>query len=123
MTDSAAASNVTRESLDRAFLHGLAWSAVGRWLSQVFRWVATILTARLLLPVDYGIVGIAMMIVGLLQYVAEFGFGAAIVQQRSLSQTTVRQIGGASVIMALALGLLMVASTRHSSRVSTCNRP
>lgn len=111
MTDSAAASSVTRERLDRAFLHGLAWSAVGRWLSQVFRWVATILTARLLLPVDYGIVGIAMMIVGLLQYVAEFGFGAAIVQQRSLSQTTVRQIGGASVIIAMALSLLMVAST------------
>lgn len=111
MTESTVVPNTTRDRLDRAFLHGLAWSAAGRWLAQIVRWVATVLTARFLLPADYGIAGIAMLIVGLLQYIAEFGFGAAIVQQRSLAPAIVRQIGGASIIIAIGLGLLMIATT------------
>jgi len=110
MVDTAVSSDVTRSRLDRAFLHGLAWNAAGRWLSQIFRWIATVLTARFLLPEDYGIVGIAMFMVGLLQYFAEFGFGAAIVQDRSLARATVRQIGGASVIIAVGLSLLLILS-------------
>src|SRR5688572_456908 len=97
-----------RSRLDRAFLHGLAWNAAGRWLSQIFRWVSTVLTAWFLTPADFGIVGITMLLVGLLQYLAEFGFGAAIVQDRSLENSTVRQIGGAAVLIALGLSVAMV---------------
>jgi O-antigen/teichoic acid export membrane protein len=100
--------DTARSRLDRAFLHGLAWNAAGRWLSQVFRWIATVLTAWFLTPADFGIVGITMLIVGLLQYLAEFGFGAAIVQDRSLESSIVRQIGGAAVLIALGLGLVMI---------------
>lgn len=103
----AVTSDHARRRMDRVFLHGLAWNAGGRWLSQIFRWIATVMTAWFLLPSDYGIVGIAMLIVGLLQYFAEFGFGSAIVQDRSLPRITVRRIGGAAVIIALGLGLLL----------------
>ena len=110
------ANTATRDALDRAFVHGLAWSAVGRWISQVFRWAATVATAKLLLPDDYGIVGLAMLIVGFLQYFAEFGFGAAIVQQRTLPHSTVRQIGGASVMISLGLSVVMIASAPFAAR-------
>lgn len=110
MTDSNVVSGSNRNELDRALAHGLAWSAVGRWLSQIFRWVATIMTARVLLPADYGIAGIALLFVGLLQQFAEFGFGAAIVQQRHLAPSVVRQIGGAAIVISLVLALLMIAT-------------
>ena len=111
MSDSTVSTAHTREHLDRALVHGLAWTATGRWLSQILRWVATVLTARLLSIEDYGIAGIAMLIVGLMHYIAEFGFGAAIVQQRSLPEATVRRIGGAAVIIATSLALVVVAAT------------
>lgn len=95
----------SRAQLDKAMMGGLAWSAASRWLSQIFRWGATILTARLLLPSDYGIVGMATVLIGLLQNVAEFGFGSAIVQQRELSKQTVREIGGAALLIAICLAL------------------
>lgn len=98
-----------REQLDKAMVGGLAWSAASRWLSQLFRWAATIVTARLLLPSDYGIVGMATVLIGLLQNVAEFGFGAAIVQQRELSRTTVREIGGTALMIAVGLALFTTA--------------
>jgi O-antigen/teichoic acid export membrane protein len=101
----------SRRTLDRALLGGLAWTAGGRWFSQLFRWAATLITARLLLPEDYGIVGMATVVTGLLQNVAEFGFGAAIVQRRDLSDAEVRQIGGASLLISAALILVVVALT------------
>ena len=110
MNEPTVVTDTTREGLDRALVHGLAWSAVGRWLSQLFRWVSTIMTAWFLTPDDYGIAGIAMVVLGLLQYFAEFGFGLAIVQHRSLSRAIVTQIGGASVIIAAILAALMVVS-------------
>src|SRR5688572_23033734 len=105
-----------RSRLDRAFVHGLAWNAAGRWLSQIFRWIATVLTAWFLTPADFGIVGITMLLVGLLQYLAEFGFGAAIVQDRSLESSTVRQIGGAAVLIALVLSLGMIVTAPTAAR-------
>jgi PST family polysaccharide transporter len=36
-----------------------AWSAAGRWASQVVSWASTIVIARILTPYDYGIVGLA----------------------------------------------------------------
>ena len=105
-----------RGKLDRVFLHGIAWNAAGRWMSQIFRWIATVMTAWFLLPSDYGIVGIAMLIVGLLQYFAEFGFGAAIVQDRTLPRDTVRRIGGAAVIIATGLGIMLILTAPLAAR-------
>jgi teichuronic acid exporter len=105
-----------RGRLDRVFLHGLAWNAAGRWFAQIFRWIATVMTAWFLTPADYGIVGITMFIVGLLQYFAEFGFGAAIVQNRSLPRKTVRRIGGAAVMIALGLGVLLILGAPVAAR-------
>lgn len=96
-----------RAKLDKAMVGGLAWSAASRWISQIFRWAATIATARLLLPTDYGIVGMAAVLIGFLQNIAEFGFGSAIVQQRHLSRDKVREIGGAGLI--ISFGLFLVA--------------
>jgi PST family polysaccharide transporter len=78
-------------------------------MSQVFRWAATILTARILLPSDYGIAGLAMVVIGFLHHVAEFGIGSAIIQQKSLPEKTIRYVGGASVIIALMMAVAMVA--------------
>ncbi|HEX6314818.1 MAG TPA: lipopolysaccharide biosynthesis protein [Gemmatimonadaceae bacterium] len=106
----------SRARLDRALVGGLAWSAAGRWLSQLARWAATVMTAWFLTPADYGIVGLTMLVVGFLQYFAEFGFGAAIVQQRSLPASIVRQIGGASVLIAAGLAVLMTLTAPVAAR-------
>jgi O-antigen/teichoic acid export membrane protein len=101
--------SATRARLDRALVHGLAWNAVSRWTAQLFRWAATLLTARLLLPEDYGIVGIAMVVVGLLHHVSEFGIGAAIIQQRSLSNHVISRIGGAALVIAVIMAGALLA--------------
>lgn len=103
----APASTATR---DRVFVNSLAWIASARWLSQLLRWVATIAMAKLLLPEHYGIVGMATVVVGLVNQVAEFGLGAAIVQHRDLSRRTEQRVAGVAVVVAIVLACATAAS-------------
>jgi PST family polysaccharide transporter len=91
--------------LDRSLLRGIAWTGAMRWATQLLSWASTLIVARLLAPTDYGLVGMAMVYLGLIQLVNEFGLGAAIVTCRDLTTDQIARLGG----LALLLGVGFVA--------------
>ena len=91
-----------RRALDRSFARGLAWTAGAKWLTQLFSWVATIAVAKLLAPADYGLVGMAAIVLGLVSLVSEFGIGTAIVTLRDLEEEDVAQINGFALLLGAA---------------------
>jgi PST family polysaccharide transporter len=93
--------------LDRSLLRGIAWTGGGKWLTQIISWIATPIIARLLSPGDYGIAGMAMIYVGLVQLVTDFGLGAAIVQRRDLDEDQVARLGGVCAL----LGVFFLAAS------------
>lgn len=96
--------------LDRVLVSGVAWVAAARWTSQLLRWAATIVIAKLLLPSDYGIVGMSMILIGLVQQVAEFGLGSAIVQHRNLPRLTEQRLAGVALMIGAAMTLATALS-------------
>jgi teichuronic acid exporter len=96
-------------SLDRSLVHGIAWTAAARWVTQVFSWASTLVVARLLSPADYGLVGMAAVFTGLIQIVNEFGLGAAIVRTRDLDESQRAALGGFSVALGVVFFLLSAA--------------
>jgi teichuronic acid exporter len=100
----------SQDARNRILVASLAWVASARWISQLLRWIATIAMAKLLLPADYGIVGMATVVIGLVNQVAEFGLGAAVIQHRDLSRTVERRLAGAAVLIAVLLAGLTAAS-------------
>jgi O-antigen/teichoic acid export membrane protein len=101
---------ISPEARNRVLVASLAWVASARWVSQLLRWISTIAMAKLLLPADYGIVGMASVVIGLVNQVAEFGLGAAVIQHRELSRAIERRLAGAAVLIAVALAVLTSAS-------------
>ena len=85
--------------LDRSLIHGIAWTGLGRWITQIISWIATPIVARLLSPGDYGVASMAMVFIGLIQLVNQFGLGAAVIQQRDLTEDQIARIGGLSVLI------------------------
>ena len=94
-----------RESraLDRSLVQGIAWTGGMKWLTQLVSWAVTIFVARLLTPTDYGLVGMAMVYLGFVQILSEFGLGSAIVQQRDLQEQQIARLGGLSVLWGVLL--------------------
>ena len=113
---SAPASGGVRRDLDRSFAHGLAWTAGAKWLTQLLSWVATIAVAKLLAPSDYGLVGMAAIVLGLVSLVSEFGIGTAIVTLRSLDDEDVAQINGFALVLGAACFALGCAAAIPLSR-------
>lgn len=93
----------TGGQLDRALVSGLAWTGGVKWGAQLIRWLASLVIARHLHPSDYGIVGMALVYMELVQIVNEFGLSAAIVQNRSLDDDHISRLGGLGVLAGVVL--------------------
>ena len=91
-------SDTASRQLDHSLARGLAWTGLARWGTQLFSWVFAVAVARLLNPVDYGIIGMAYVYLGLVQLFGVFGLGAALIQRRDLDERQIARIGGASVL-------------------------
>ena len=82
----------TSSNLDQTLVRGIAWTGAIRWGAQALSWTSTLLIARLLTPTDFGLVGMAMIYVGMAQIVSEGGVSAAVVQQRDLTDAQIADI-------------------------------
>jgi O-antigen/teichoic acid export membrane protein len=70
--------------IEKNAFKGGTWLAIFKLVSQTISWCVTIFIARMLVPGDYGLVALAIMIVGLGLMFSEFGIGAAIIQKPKL---------------------------------------
>lgn len=63
---------------------GVGWNGISQITRQGFQFIVTAILARLLLPSEFGLVGMAAIITGLILSVRELGLSAAIVQRKEL---------------------------------------
>ena len=89
--------------LDRSLVSGIAWTGAAKWSAQILSWAATLVVARILTPSDFGLMGMAIVYLGLIQVVNQFGLGAAILQRRDLHTSQIARLGGFSVLLAVCL--------------------
>lgn len=100
--DAAATRSPASRELDRSLVSGVAWTGAAKTLAQAFSWLASIFVARLLSPNDYGIVGMAMVYIGITAMVTEFGLSSAVVALRDLSPRQVAQLNSVAILLGLA---------------------
>jgi len=96
-------------SLDRSLLTGLAWTGGVKWAAQALSWFVTLVMVRLLSPSDFGVMGMAMVYLGLVDLVNELGIISAIVQQSDLDRAQISRLGGLALLVGLALSLVSMA--------------
>lgn len=70
------------KSLRAKTLRGVIWSSVERFSLQGVQFVINIIMARLLLPADYGLVGMLTVFLSISQVFIDGGFGDALIQKK-----------------------------------------
>lgn len=68
-------------------IKGLLWSANSKFLSQLFNFIITAILARLLIPADFGIVGMSLIFTGLIAMINETGLTTAIIQKKDITNS------------------------------------
>lgn len=93
---------MTGASLTSRVLRGLVWDSLGTAGQSAAALIVLIVLARLLGPADFGVVGAAMVVMGLTEIAARFGVAPALVQAEECSEHTVQ----VAYSLSLALGIL-----------------
>ena len=89
----------------------LYWNTLIRIPSQIVYFAISIIVARILMPRDYGILGIVMMLIGYANTFTNFGFNQAIVQKRIVDKKTLNSIFTLdfSISIIIAAGFFLIA--------------
>lgn len=94
--------------LDRSLLHGVAWNGALKLIAQAVSWVSTLIVARELTANDYGVYGLGVLLLGLIQMLTEFGLGLAVVARRDLTDHDIAGLNTISFGLGIVGALLMV---------------
>lgn len=92
-------------------LSSLRWQTAAKLGSQVISWSITLLVMRLLAPADYGLMAMAMVLVGFSVLVAEMGLGAALVRAPEADADLQRRVAGLALGINTLLYLILLALT------------
>lgn len=92
----------------RTLIRGAAWQVGTRWVIKGIGFFNTVIMARVLLPADYGIVAMAMLVVGLIQALMDFGATTALMRKAEISQDEIDSAWTLRTIQSLAVGLILV---------------
>lgn len=98
--------------MDRSLVKSLAWKAAGDWVSQIFSWASLLVVVRLLTPADFGMVGMAVILLPYLRYLGEFGIPRAILTLRDLTDDQIAQLNTVAVLLGAGAFGLSVALAR-----------
>ena len=91
------------KSLKQTAVKGFSWMFVGTVGQNLLQFATLIILARLITPSEFGVVTIAMLIIGFLKIFSELGVGPAIVQKKELFNEHIKTAN----TLALVLGILL----------------
>lgn len=103
--------------LDRSFVRALVWSGGAKWGGQIASWASTVIVARMLAPEDYGLVSMAMVVVGFVALLSEFGVGTAVIAMRDLRDEQIAQLNTLAVLLGAAACIATCAAAVPFGRV------
>ena len=92
-------------SLKRAATSSVKWASVSQLGRQVMQFFTTAILARLLSPSDFGLVGMATIVIGFVGLFKDLGTSAALIQRKDISDALLNSIFWIN----LAFGLLAMA--------------
>jgi O-antigen/teichoic acid export membrane protein len=118
MRTRAGPSTATKSELDARLgsmrqlaFSGIRWGSLAGIVEQVAAVATTVVLVRLLTPADFGIVTAATVAVGLFEVLTRLGFGAALVNRKTVDE----RAASSTFWLALATGLVVSASVAAAS--------
>ena len=77
---------IVLSSLKQKTLSGVLWSCVERFSVQGIQFVIMVIMARILLPSDYGMIGMLAIFIAIAQTLIDSGFSNALIQKKDRSE-------------------------------------
>lgn len=107
---------VDNKNLTKTAINGFSWMFAGTLGQNILQFATLVILARLITPAEFGVVTIAIMVIGILKIFTELGVGPAIVQRKDLNENHIKTANTLALVLALIFSAFLYLS---ASRVST----
>lgn len=99
-----------KADLNKYAVLGIFWNFIQLVISRGFEFFLKLVLARLLMPEDFGILGMALVFLAFIQVINEFGFSAALIQkdENSLSESHFISVFWANLVLSVFIYLIIV---------------
>lgn len=101
------------EDISKKTKKSLYWNVGLKIPYEIFRFFASILTARILDPADFGIVSIATMVIFYANSFTNFGFNQVLVQKQNISPSHISTVFTFNILASLTMAFLSYFSAEH----------
>ena len=98
------------ESLRKKTLRGVAWTFLEKLGTQLVHFVVTIVLARLLVPHDYGVIGMLAVFLSISQLFVDCGFGSAIIRKKDRTDADYSTVFWYNLVISLFCYCLLFAA-------------
>lgn len=88
-------------------MSGLFWTASGKGAQAVLQFIVVAILARLMTPLEFGVVGAAMIVIGFSEIITRLGLGPAIVQRGTLETRHLGTAFSMSLFFSVTIGAAM----------------
>ncbi len=95
-------------NLNKRMVRGAAWMIALRLANRCVALVSMVVLARLLVPADFGLIALAMAMVGAIDVLGEFGFEMALIQNQNTDRRHYDTVWTLTVLRGLAAGLIIL---------------
>lgn len=105
-------------------ISSVKWSSISQVARQVLQILTTIVLAKTLSPSDFGLMSMAMVVIGFLNIFRDLGTSSAVIQRRDLSEKLLSSIFWVNVLFGTAVTIVvyffapMVASFYNEMRLT-----
>jgi len=87
---------------------GAIWMVLFKFIERGIGLISTIVLARLLVPADFGVVAMAMVIIAILELMGAFGFDVTLIQRADVSDAHFNTVWTFNVMFSSVCALLLV---------------
>ncbi len=97
-------------TLKQKAINGILWNASDRLSQQSIRFVILIILARLLLPEEFGLIGMLAIFMAMAQSLIDSGFGQALIQKKDANQVDFSSVFYLNLVLGFIMFLLIYAA-------------
>lgn len=90
---------------------GVMWTAVGKYAGIAVQIIISMVLARLIAPEDFGVVAIAQVAISFVSILSDLGIGAAVIQNKSLTNKDLDSIFTFTILFAIVLSIIVTAAS------------
>lgn len=102
---------MSEKSLKHKAASGMIWTAIQKYSTMIISFVSGIILARLLMPEDYGAIGMLLIFMSLAEVFIDAGFGSALIQKKNPTQTDYSTVFYFNIVMSVILyGVLYLSA-------------